>query len=51
MMNNENNRVLGRVLAVEEVLNVSGARPTHPLVDNMTTVESDSIRWFDDPQP
>ncbi|MCC7248338.1 MAG: hypothetical protein IT473_06925 [Lysobacter sp.] len=45
------NRVLGRILAVEEVLDVCGAKPTHPLVDNMTTVESDSIRWFDDPQP
>lgn len=26
-MNNENNRVLGRVLAVEETTAVSGARP------------------------
>ena len=27
------NRVLGRVLAVEEAMNVSGARPTLPLYD------------------
>ncbi|MFZ2754594.1 MAG: hypothetical protein WAZ48_14265 [Lysobacteraceae bacterium] len=34
-MNNENNRVLGRVLAVEETTAVSGARPltTYPPKD------------------
>lgn len=50
-MENPAHRVLGRVLAIEEVLDVYGAKPTHPLVDNMTTVENDSIRLFDDPQP
>lgn len=30
------NRVLGRVLAVEETMNVSGARPTLPLYDTLS---------------
>ncbi len=51
-MNNENTRVLGRVLAVEETHDVSGARPTSPLADNiMTTKEADSQPVFDNPQP
>ena len=50
-MNNENTRVLGRVLAVEETHAVSGARPTSPLGDNiLTTKEADSTYWFDHPQ-
>ncbi len=32
-MNNQNNRVLGRVLAVEEIVAVSGARLTSILPD------------------
>lgn len=49
-MNNENTRVLGRVLAVEETHAVSGARPTSTLTDQLTTKEADSIVWFDHPQ-
>lgn len=30
------NRVLGRVLAVEEIAHVSGAKPTSPCHDNIT---------------
>ncbi len=36
------NRVLGRVLAVEEVMHVSGARPTLPRYDNITDICYDS---------
>jgi hypothetical protein len=51
VMNNENTRVLGRVLAVEETHAVSGARPTSVLTDQLTTKEADSFVWFDNPQP
>lgn len=37
------NRVLGRVLAVEEAMNVSGARPTLPLYDNLTKPSFDTL--------
>lgn len=37
-----NNRVLGRVLAVEETMNISGARPTSPSHDNITKYCLDS---------
>lgn len=50
-MNNENTRVLGRVLAVEETHAVSGAKPTSVLTDHLTTKEDDSFVWFDNPQP
>lgn len=36
------NRVLGRVLAVEETMNVSGARPTTPCRDNITSLTFDT---------
>jgi hypothetical protein len=51
-MNNQNTRVLGRVLAVEETHAISGARPTIPTSDQTpTTVEKDSYPWFDNPEP
>ena len=43
--NNENNRVLGRALAVEEIKNVSGAKVWH------TTYQADTFFLFDNPQP
>ena len=36
------NRVLGRVLAVEGIVRVSGARPTSPSHDNITRVCADT---------
>lgn len=36
-MSNENNRVLGRVLAVEETALVAGAKQTNSVKDNPTT--------------
>lgn len=36
------NRVLGRVLAVEEIAHVSGAKPTLPCYDNITAPSLDS---------
>lgn len=35
-MDTKDKRVLGRLLAVEETMNVSGARPTSPSHDNIT---------------
>lgn len=35
-------RVLGRVLAVEETTHVSGAKPTLPLYDNITSLRYDT---------
>ncbi len=50
---NHKNRVLGRVLAVEEIKTVSGARNTYTYRDGpiLTTVEADSFVWWDNPQP
>ncbi len=43
-MNGEHeNRVLGRILAVEETMNVSGAKPTLPRHDNITDPCYDSV--------
>lgn len=51
-MNNDNDtRVLGRVLAVEETQAVAGAKPTSVLADHMTSKENDSNPLFDNPQP
>ncbi|MEQ1513935.1 MAG: hypothetical protein ABL934_14805 [Lysobacteraceae bacterium] len=36
------NRVLGRVLAVEEIATVAGAKPTSPCWDHITTVQADT---------
>ena len=47
----ENNRVLGRVLAVEEVNAVAGARPTTTLLDHLTTRLADSNSLLDNPLP
>ena len=41
-MHNENDRVLGRTLAVEEMKDVSGAKPTSPLADIITGPRVDS---------
>ncbi|MBN8214956.1 MAG: hypothetical protein J0M09_18680 [Xanthomonadales bacterium] len=46
-MNNENNRVLGRVLAVEEIHAVSGARPTSPSADNGSFPPKDTGYVYD----
>ncbi len=46
-MNNEKNRVLGRVLAVEEIHAVSGARPTSPSADNGTFPPKDTGYVYD----
>ena len=46
-MNNENTRVLGRVLAVEETNAVSGARPTSPSADNGTFPPKDTGYVYD----
>jgi hypothetical protein len=46
-MNNENNRVLGRVLAVEETAAVSGAKPTSPARDNLTFPPVDTGYVYD----
>ena len=45
--NSDKSRVLGRVLAVEEIKTVSGARQRPP----MTTYEADTFFLFDNPQP
>lgn len=37
-MNSNNNRVLGRILAVEEIMSVTGAKPTAPCYDNITAL-------------
>ncbi len=37
-MNNQEQRVLGRILAVEETMTVSGARPTSPVADTRIDV-------------
>ena len=36
------NRVLGRVLAVEETMAVTGAKPTTPCRDNITSLTFDT---------
>lgn len=41
-MSNDQNRVLGRVLAVEETSAVSGARPTSPTVDTYIDVNGNA---------
>ncbi len=46
-MNNKNQRVLGRILAVEETVAVSGARPTSPAADNGTFPPSDTGYAYD----
>jgi hypothetical protein len=58
-MDNLNNRVLGRTLAVEETIAVSGARPTSPTADTRidvngnadTTVAQDSATKADATHP
>lgn len=50
-LTDDNKRVLGRVLAVEEVNAVAGARPTTPLWDQMTTKLLDSSSLLDNPLP
>ena len=50
-MHKENDRVLGRTLAVEEMKDVSGAAPTSPVVDHQTTPQADSGTLKDVPQP
>lgn len=48
----DNSRILGRVLAVEEVKRISGARNTYIDIDQpITTAEADSFIWWDQPQP
>jgi hypothetical protein len=46
-MNNNTNRVLGRILAVEETMSVSGARPTSPSADNGTFPPKDTGYVYD----
>ena len=46
-MKNNENRVLGRVLAVEETKAVSGARPTSPTRDNLSFPPSDTGYAYD----
>lgn len=47
-MNDENTRVLGRTLAVEEMKDVSGAAPTAPLKDIITAPSADqTLRQLD----
>ena len=46
-MNNENKRVLGRVLAIEETVSVSGAAPTTPCRDQLTSATSDTSLRMD----
>jgi hypothetical protein len=41
-MNTNITRVLGRILAVEETMAVSGAKPTTPCRDNITSLISDT---------
>lgn len=41
-MNNKEQRVLGRILAVEETHSVSGAAPTTPCRDQITAVTLDT---------
>ena len=43
-MKNNNDRVLGRILAVEEMHDVSGARPTTPIA---TFPPTDTGEWRD----
>lgn len=47
----DSSRVLGRVLAVEEIKDVSGAKPTSPYRDQITTYEADTFFLYDNPQP
>ena len=50
--NRDSNRILGRILAVDEIKDVSGARPTSPYWDQTaTTYESDTFFLYDNPQP
>mgnify|MGYP003477444963 CR=1 FL=1 len=41
-MNKLSNRVLGRTLAVEETIAVSGARPTSPTADTLIDVNGNA---------
>lgn len=57
-MQKEDTRVLGRTLAIEEMKDVSGAKPTSPLADiltapraDLTTYQEDSYSDIDNPQP
>lgn len=42
-MKNNTNRVLGRILAVEETMEVSGAKPTTPCRDMITSLKPPSL--------
>ena len=46
--NKDDNRILGRVLAVEETKAVSGAIERRP---RLTTYEADTYSFSDNPQP
>lgn len=46
-MNNDNNRVLGRVLAVEETEAVSGAKQTNSVKDNGSFPPTDTGHVYD----
>ncbi len=46
-MNTNNDRVLGRILAIEEIHDVSGAKPTSPSRDNLTFPPTDTGEWQD----
>jgi hypothetical protein len=46
--NKDDNRILGRVLAVEEIKTVSGAIEKRP---RLTTFEADTYFFSDNPQP
>ena len=48
-MSKENDRVLGRMLAVEETESVAGARPTSPVADTRIDVNGnpDTLPTFD----
>ena len=46
--NKDENRILGRVLAVEEIKTVSGAIEKRP---RLTTFEADTYFFSDNPQP
>ena len=47
-MHKENTRVLGRALAVEEMKDVSGAKPTSPITDIITAPSADqTLRQLD----
>ncbi len=46
-MTSDQNRILGRILAVEEIISVTGAKPTSPCWDQITTVQADTSMRLD----